>query len=268
MGTILNRIVEQKEDEVENKRRAEPLKTLRSKAEGRTRKNLFQKAIGDDKIDLIAEIKPCSPSAGRITALAPEEIAAVYSRSLPAALSILTDEQFFGQGLDVLKKLRKKVSKPILRKDFIIDEYQIYETAAARADCLLLIAAILSPEQLRDYYQLAAELGLDVLLEIHSPAELEKLSFVPRILGINNRRLEGNFSTDLKQTARLLKLRPQKSLLVSESGITRAADIKYLQELGGVNAVLVGTALLESADNNKEIEQRIDSLMSPVRNDE
>ncbi len=268
MGTILDEIVEQKETEVKDKRRAVPLKSLRSRAESRSAGNLFQEAIEGDKIDLIAEIKPCSPSAGRITELDASEIATVYSRSRPAALSILTDKQFFGQGLEVLKELRKRVSKPILRKDFIIDEYQIYETAAAGADCLLLIAAVLSPKQLRDYYQLAAELGLDVLLEIHDPAELEKLTFVPRILGINNRRLSGDFSTDLKQTAQLLKLRPQKSLLVSESGIKSADDIRYLQNLGGVNAVLVGTALLDSASQAAEIERRIESLMAPVISDE
>ena len=261
MGTILNRIVEQKEDEVENKRRAEPLKTLRSKAEGRTRKNLFQKAIGDDKIDLIAEIKPCSPSAGRITALAPEEIAAVYSRSLPAALSILTDEQFFGQGLDVLKKLRKKVSKPILRKDFIIDPYQVYEAAAVGADAILLIANILSPGKLEQLHNLAHELQLECLVEVHSKEEIETLPLSPPVLGINNRILEGDFSTDLSVTEELIEQVPEDSLVVSESGIHDREDILRLHRAGGVEGVLVGTALLEDTKNTEEIVERIRSLI-------
>ncbi|MFP4687912.1 MAG: indole-3-glycerol-phosphate synthase, partial [bacterium] len=223
----------------------------------------FRAALTGNGIKLIAEIKPSSPSRGRLTELEAVKIARVYRQESPSAISVLTDKKYFGQSLSVLKQVRMVVDKPLLRKDFIIDPYQVYESAAAGADAILLIAAILPPKKLMELHDLALQLEMDSLVEIHSESELESLPFQPPLLGINNRRLDGDLSTDLAVTEHLAGLVGSGTVLVSESGIKRFEDIRRLQKPGNVNAVLVGTSLLEDVKNTAQLRHRIRNLMSP-----
>ncbi len=262
MSEILDKIVEQKKEHVEKCKEKVPLEQLKNEIEEREAYCSFPRCLRESNdVSLIAEIKPCSPSAGQITDLPATEIASVYQASAPAAVSVLTDEPYFGQDLEVFKKVRRILDKPLLRKEFMIDRYQIYEAAAAGADAILLIVSLLSREQLSEFNQLCNELNLTPLVEIHNRRELEKLTFIPSILGINNRQLEGDFTTDLDQTKKVLQFAPENSLIVSESGIKTKEDFDYLRKLGGVDAALVGTSLLKEAETPAEIEQRIVRLI-------
>jgi indole-3-glycerol phosphate synthase len=174
----------------------------------------------------------------------------------------LTDKKYFGQDLPVLKQVRMIVNKPLLRKDFIIDPYQVYEAASVGADAILLIAAVLSSEKLEELHNLAARLNLDALVEIHSLPELEKLTFKPPLLGINNRRLDGNLNTDIAVTENLAEKVDPDTVLVSESGIHNFEDIQRLKKIGRVNAILVGTALLDGVEDSKQLRTRINKLMT------
>ncbi len=262
-SNILDEIIENKKIEVAAAKKQLSAARLREQLGSRDSSPRFAKALARPGISLIAEIKSFSPSAGRLTSVPPVEIARVYQENSPRAVSVLTDKKFFGQDINLLRQLRQVIRKPLLRKDFIIDSYQIYQAAAAGADCILLIALILSRQQLADFYQLAGELNLDVLVEIHRPEELEKLNFTPKIIGVNNRRLQGDLSTDLTQTARLIPFLPEKSLLVSESGISSKEDVDYLESLRSVDAILVGTGLLKSTRRPGEIEKRLENLKTP-----
>ncbi len=259
--SILEKILDHKRYEIKQTKKNYPLSRLEEDLNRRSSNFDFYRAVIAPGITLIAEIKSASPSAGKISSLSPEDIARTYQAGPPRAISILTDERFFGQNLNLLKKLRKLLDKPILRKDFIIDEYQIYEAAAAGADAILLIALALSASQLKDYTQLANELKLDVLVEVHEPEELEKLTFSPRIIGINNRKLEGDMSTDLAQTERLLPCLPKKSAVISESGIKSSDDVDYLRNLGGIDGILVGTGLLQDSTNSDQLSNKLNRLI-------
>jgi len=256
---ILDEIVENKKKEVAARKKERSLEKLKDRVSGASRYSL-REALGEDGIQLIAEIKPRSPSRGPITDLPAEEIARVYQQENPAAVSVLTDEKYFGQGLSTLKKVRMLLDKPVLRKDFIIDSYQLYEAAAAGADAVLLIANILSPAKLKEMYNLAGKLGLECLVEVHSEEEIKTLPLSPSILGINNRRLDGDFSTDLAVTEELVGIVPEKSLVVSESGINTAEDVRRLKKTGRVDAMLVGTALLDGVKNPRGLVERINKL--------
>ena len=199
---------------------------------------------GADKLALIAEVKKASPSAGVIAeTFQPVEIAKNYARAGCEAISILTDEQFFQGKLAHLTEIRSAVSVPLLRKDFILDEVQIAEAAAAGADAVLLIVAALDQQQLVGLLEAAALYQLDALVEVHTFAELDRaLETDARIIGINNRNL-ATFEVDLGVTERLSEQVPQDVLLVSESGIKSADDIARVKACG-VNAVLLGEALM------------------------
>ncbi len=257
---ILEDIVADKKKEVAARREECPLEQLQERVSGGSNRSL-RSALAGEGMQLIAEIKPRSPSRGKITDLPAEEIARVYQEEIPAAVSVLTDEKYFGQDLKTLKKVRMLLDKPILRKDFIIDPYQVYEAAAVGADAILLIANILSPGKLEQLHNLAHELQLECLVEVHSKEEIETLPLSPPVLGINNRILEGDFSTDLSVTEELIEQVPEDSLVVSESGIHDREDILRLHRAGGVEGVLVGTALLEDTKNTEEIVERIRSLI-------
>ncbi|MGM0381064.1 MAG: indole-3-glycerol phosphate synthase TrpC [bacterium] len=257
---ILEEIVENKKKEVEKRREELPLEELKGKVTGRGKYSLKESLAGGG-IQLIAEIKPRSPSRGAITDLPAEEIARVYQQGIPVAVSVLTDEKYFGQDLSTLKKVRMLLDKPILRKDFIIDPYQLYEAAVAGADAVLLIANILTAEKLEELYSLAGELGLECLVEVHSEQEIKTLPLSPSIIGINNRVLDGDFSTDLEVTERLIEQVPEDSLVVSESGISNSEDVLRLHKTEQVDGVLVGTALLDGVKTSEEVSERIEKLI-------
>ncbi len=195
--------------------------------------------------NLIAEVKKASPSKGVIREdFHPVEIAQIYEDGGAAALSVLTEERYFLGSPSYLRDIRAKVTLPILQKDFIIDEVQVYEARAWGADAILLITAILDDSQMKDYFDLAQTLSLDVLVEIHSEKELERVIEWAPIIGINNRDLT-TFETKLETTFRLLPEIPKDRTIVSESGIRTREEIERLSE-AGVHAVLIGETLMAS----------------------
>lgn len=214
----------------------------------------FQRALtAKQGVAIIAEAKKASPSKGVICPdFDPVRIARAYEKGGAQALSVLTDVDFFQGSLSYIQAVRSAVSLPVLRKEFIIHEIQIRESQAIGADAILLIAAILTREQLRDYLQMAAELGLDVLVEVHDERETEKaIEAGTRLLGVNNRDLR-DFTVDLTTTFRLQKMVPRGIPLVSESGIRDYEDMQRLAE-HGITAALVGETLMRAADQAKAL---------------
>jgi indole-3-glycerol phosphate synthase len=208
----------------------------------------------DDKIKLIAEIKKASPSKG-ITRerFDPSEIASIYEKKANA-ISILTEEDFFQGKLEFIPKIKKITTIPLLRKDFIFDEYQIYESRANDADAILLIASILEKNQAGEYLLIARELGLSVLFEVHDLGELEMaFSIDADIIGINNRDLK-TLKINPSNTFEIKKEIPSGKIIVSESGIKTRDDILKL-ESAGIDAVLIGTSFMEAEDIEKKIRE-------------
>lgn len=199
---------------------------------------------GPESLALIAEVKKASPSAGVIAeSFAPTEIAQNYARAGAEAVSVLTDQQFFGGDIEFLQPIRESIALPILRKDFMLDELQIIEAAAGGADAILLIVAALADDALRRLADCAQTYQLDALVEVHTLAELERaLEIDARIIGINNRNL-ATFEVDLAVTERLSEEVPDEIVLVSESGIRTAEDVARVRACGA-NAVLIGEALM------------------------
>ncbi|MFC1716266.1 indole-3-glycerol phosphate synthase TrpC [Candidatus Poribacteria bacterium] len=220
----------------------------------------FKEAISaPGKVNLIAEIKKASPSRGIIRSdFDPEAIARIYEENGAAAISVLTDREFFQGDLSFLTRARAvTASTPILRKDFIIDEYQIHQARLAGADAILLIAAALDSSTMKRFLSIAHGMDLDCLVEVHSQDELTMvLGTDAAIIGINNRDLR-TFKTDVQTTAALMPAIPEDKIVVSESGISSKADVEFLQECG-VNAMLVGESLMRSDD----IGLRMRQLMS------
>jgi indole-3-glycerol phosphate synthase len=221
---------------------------LRQAALGRNDFRSFASAIqrGPDQLALITEIKKASPSAGVIVeSFDPLEIAKNYARAGADAISVLTDEEFFQGHLSFLSPIRAAVAPPLLRKDFILDEIQIAESAAAGADAILLIVAALAQEQLIRLLEAAETYQLDALVEVHTLSELERaLETSAQIIGINNRNL-ATFEVDLSVTEKLSEEVPQGIVLVSESGIRTAEDLARIKACG-VDAVLIGEALMRA----------------------
>jgi indole-3-glycerol phosphate synthase len=245
---ILDEILEHKRREVAEAKARAPLSNLREKAPKRTA-GLFADAIrSHDGIRLIAEIKKASPSKGVLVRdFDPARLAHIYAEHGAAAISVLTDRRFF-QGESSHLRVAKQVSRlPALRKDFLIDEYQVWESAAMGADAVLLIVAALDAERLNRYISLSSELGLDALVEAHDERELDAaVKAGAKLIGINNRDLR-TFQTDIQTTLKLAPRVPEDVALVSESGIHSAADVRKLRE-AGVDAILVGEALVTSPD--------------------
>jgi indole-3-glycerol phosphate synthase len=216
----------------------------------------FKEAISKSgRVGLIAEIKKASPSSGPILQdHQPLEIARIYEKSGACAISVLTEEDFFGGDLSLIGKIKEVTSLPILRKDFIIDDYQIYESRFYGADAVLLIADILSRAKLSKFLKLLGALGMDYILEVHSQDDLRKaLSLKSEVIGVNNRNLH-NLEVDLKVSQRLLPLVPKDTIVVVESGIRTYQDVLFYKILRA-NAVLVGEALLSSGDIASKISQ-------------
>jgi len=250
---ILHKIVEHKRQEVAAARAARPLPELKARlADREDQPRGFARALHDAADSgwtaVIAEVKKGSPSKGVIRPdFDPLEIAATYQAHGATCLSVLTDERFFLGHLRYLDLIREQVGLPLLRKDFLFDPYQVYEAAAAGADAILLIAAMLELSQLRDLAAQARELHLDVLLEVHDERELEMaLETDCGLIGINNRSLH-TFVVDLANTERLAPQVPAERFIVAESGINCRADVERLQE-AGARAFLVGESLMREAD--------------------
>lgn len=255
---ILARIIEHKREEIEKSKENISFKQLQDKLSPLPQRRNFLSAITrPHQINLIAEIKKSSPSGGILREkFSPVEIAEIYELSGATAISILTDKQFFGGELSHISQVRQMVNLPILRKDFIIDEYQIYESAAAGSDAFLLICDILSKEELSHFIGLGSELNMDALVEVHSEEDLEKaLEADAPIIGINNRNLH-SLKVDLETSFRLMRLIPHHKTVVSESGIKSHEDVMSLKSVG-INIVLIGEAFMRSEDIGAKVKEII-----------
>lgn len=201
-----------------------------------------------DLISVIAEVKRSSPSKGALSSITnPGALAEQYQSAGASVISVLTEERRFNGSLADLATVRSAVSIPVLRKDFMVDEYQIYEARAYGADVVLLIVAALSSHQLRDYYEMATELGMASLIEVHTPGELEQaMEINPRIVGINSRNLK-TLEVDQKAFAQLLPEIPADVIRVAESGISQRSEVEAVERFGA-DAILVGEALVRSGD--------------------
>lgn len=249
---ILARIVKQKHQELQQRATDLPLAGLADKVQGLPKTRGFisalQRKLEQNQPAVIAEIKKASPSKGVIREdFNPALIARSYFEHGAACLSVLTDEHFFQGSDDYLKQVRAEVELPVLRKDFMIDPYQLYEARVIGADCILLIVAMLGDTTLRELAVLAADLQLDVLVEVHTEDELERaLELGLNMVGINNRNLK-TFDTSINNTLDLLSLVPDDVLVVTESGIHTKQDVELLQA-NGVNTFLVGEAFMRADD--------------------
>lgn len=247
--TVLDRILERKVAELDERRVVVPPNDIRRRAENNARQpHDMIAALCGDQIALIAEVKCASPSKGQLTDdFAPVMIAATYAFNGASAISVLTDEDYFRGSLDYLRAVRAAVDIPILRKDFIIDPYQIFEGRAAGADAILLIVAALSDLQLRDLYAEVIELGMTALVEVHNEWEMERaLRLEALLIGINNRDLR-TFDVDLGTSARLARMVGDDVVLVAESGIFAPGDVREMGR-SGAQAVLVGESLMTAPD--------------------
>ena len=247
--TVLDRILDRKVEELARSRARIADAEMRRQAEGAafaTRDMMA--ALQGEQVRLIAEVKRASPSKGALTRdFAPVMTAATYAQNGAAAISVLTDEEFFQGSLRYLTAVRRAVAAPILRKDFVIDPYQVYEGRAAGADAMLLIVAALSDSQLLDLDALTRDLGMTALVEVHNEGEMSRaLRIGARLIGINNRDLK-TFNVDLGTTARLAGMVDDDVVLIAESGIFSAADARAMGRLGA-HAILVGEALMKAPD--------------------
>ncbi len=256
MTTVLEKILAVKRREVEAAKARVPLPELQAQAADAPPVRPFvEPLLHADRVGLIAEVKRASPSAGVIRRdFDPVQIALAYQQGGADCLSVLTDREFFQGDLEYLRAIRRRSRLPVLRKDFLIDPYQLYEARAAGADAVLLIAECLSPEELPRLHQLALELGMTPLVEIYEPENLQRvIELGVRLIGINNRNLH-TFQTDLKHTLELLPQVPADRVVVSESGIRTAEDLRRLFA-AGVRAVLVGEHLMRQADLPQAVRQ-------------
>jgi indole-3-glycerol phosphate synthase len=245
---VLDRIVDATREEVANRRAAVPFARLEEALREREEPRPFREALTRPGVSVIAEHKRRSPSAGPIReGTTVEEIVQAYERGGAAALSILTEGPHFGGSLEDLRAARAATHLPVLRKDFIVDVYQVYEAAAVGADALLLIVAALEARELGDLLREARALDLDVLVEVHNEEELETaLEIEADIIGINNRDLT-DFTVDLERTYDLLSDVPTGKTVVSESGFSTREQLDELERVG-VDAVLVGETLMRAPD--------------------
>ncbi|MFW5985136.1 MAG: indole-3-glycerol phosphate synthase TrpC [Halanaerobiaceae bacterium] len=221
---------------------------------------LLSTELQKPEMTLIAEIKKASPSKGVIARdFRPEYQLQEYQKGGAGAISILTDQKYFQGSSEIIEQLRPRAELPILRKEFIIDPLQIYESCLLGADVILLIAAVLNQKEITKFLQIAHELGLEAIVEVHNKQELTKVLETPaRIIGINNRDLT-NFTVNLETTEKLVDFLKQKNLrqdyhLISESGIHKREDIKYLSRLG-VNGVLIGESLMRAPEPAQKIKE-------------
>jgi len=257
VADILSRIVAVKSEEVARAKAGKPLAAVRKEAglaqPARDFAGALRVRIASGKPAVIAEIKKASPSRGVLREdFDPAAIAASYARHGATCLSVLTDEPFFQGTLEHLRQARAACALPVLRKDFVLEPYQVYEARAAGADCILLIVAVLEAEHMRELEAAARELGMAVLVEAHDAGELERaLELKTPLIGINNRNLR-TFETQLKTTLELVPRIPEGRLVVTESGVLTPADVRTLRE-GRVDCFLVGEAFMRASDPGAEL---------------
>ncbi len=246
--TILDDIVRDKRREVAERKREYPLRELESMLVRRLPVRDFRAALSQRGTGIIAEVKKASPSKGLLCPdFDPVRLAKVYNENGAIAISVLTESRYFQGHIDYLTTVKHTVDVPVLRKDFIFEPYQIYESAAYNADAILLIAAVLNEEEISDLLSLAVRLSLSYIVEVHNEAEIGRAyNAGATIIGINNRDL-ATFDVDIGTTCRLRTLVPDSCIIVSESGIHSRKDIEIL-EASGVDAVLVGESLVTSND--------------------
>ena len=250
MTNILSSIVEYKTSIVRARKEKRPLSLVKEQAAEQTQVRGFVQALENQLTKrqpaIVAECKKGSPSKGIIvTNYNAETIALEYEKAGATCISVLTDEKFFHGGDRDLSSVKKIINTPVLRKDFIIDTYQVYETKAIGADCILLITACLSDKLLDELFQVSTEIGLDVLVEVHNRTELERaLRLRGPLIGINNRNLK-LFETNIRNTIGLLKDIPEDRIVISESGISSRRDIEVLLE-NDVNCFLIGETFLRA----------------------
>ncbi|PKN04496.1 MAG: indole-3-glycerol phosphate synthase TrpC [Deltaproteobacteria bacterium HGW-Deltaproteobacteria-9] len=251
---ILDRIVATKKEEVAHLKQKMRLVDLQDAVKGLATCRDFPTAISVNPPAIIAEVKCASPSRGRLVEnFDPVKIATTYAKSGAAAISVLTDEKYFMGHNNYLTQIRSAVQLPLLRKDFIIDHYQIYESLAIGADAVLLIARILGSD-LREFIALTRELGLAALTEVHTALEMElALSAGAEIIGINNRNLD-TFVTDINTCKELARYAPGGTILVAESAITTGADIDNIMQ-AGISAFLIGEALVTAPDIGNKLRE-------------
>lgn len=254
---ILDEICAHKRDEVAEQKTKVPLHDLQDKILRVRAPRDFRAALRKQGISLIAEIKRHSPVMGELMPdMDPINLASVYEQCGARAISVLTDKRYFKGSLEDLSAVHQNVAIPCLRKDFIVDEYQIYEARAAQADAILLIVRVLSDEQLKDYLGLAKSLSMSSLVETHDAGEIERaMKAGAHIIGVNNRDLS-TFHVDIQTTLELKRMVPGGYVLVSESGIKTREHVRMLED-GGVDGVLIGEALVTS----KNIPEKIRELL-------
>lgn len=253
---ILGKIISHKKKSVAEKKEKIPLAKLKQSIDSLPAARDFKGAISNPgKISLICEIKRASPSSGLICKeFHPKKIAWTYEKNGARAISVLTEDKYFQGDILHLFSVKQSVNIPVLRKDFIIDEYQLYESRAFGADALLLIASLLDAKQISQFFKITRDLGMEALVEVHSDEDLEKVLSTPaEVIGINNRNLK-DFTVDLNVTKNLRKKIPQEKIVVSESGIKTRDDVLLLKNTG-INAILVGQVLLESGDIGRKLEE-------------
>ncbi len=254
---ILDEIVQNKVKELAEIKKRLPLREIKHIAANQAKPVDFAAALKGSGVRIIAEVKKASPSRGVIREVFnPVEIAKIYAENHVAAISVLTESRYFQGNLDSLSFIRAAVGSrvPLLRKDFIFDDYQVYESRAAGADAILLIAAILQPMQLQALLQISHELGMSCLVETHNEAEIEMaLRCNAVIIGINNRDLS-TFNVDINTTVKLRPLIPDSCVRVSESGIKSRDDIEMLRRCG-IDAVLIGERLMAAPDIAKALRE-------------
>ena len=265
---ILDQIAAKTRERIEKRKQKIAPETIKAQAEKIAEKEKqqgkftfpFEQALKKNGISFICEVKKASPSKGVIAEdFRPVETAIAYEDAGAAAISCLTEEYYFKGGSKYFADIRAKVDIPMLRKDFIFDEYQIYEAKVLGADAILLIAAILSEEKIKEFYDLAKSLEIDCLIEVHNEKELKKVVACGcDIIGINNRNLK-TFDVDLNTTSKLAPLIPYEAVLVSESGMKDENDMKNVKEQGA-EAVLIGETFMRS-DNIKETMKQLRSCL-------
>lgn len=245
---FIDEIVEKKRQEIKEKKSFLNLRDLEELISKNPGPRNFMACFDHSSISLIAEIKYASPSRGIINDKIDHRfIASIYEKGGASAISVLTERYYFKGALSFIKDVKEHTSLPILQKDFVIDPFQIYEGRAFGADAILLIALLLDREKLKDFIDLAINLKLTPLVEIHSEEELDKiLTFDLPLIGINNRDLR-TFEVDITTTIRLIKLMPSKTKIISESGIKTKDHVRLLKE-SGVSGILVGETLMQSTD--------------------
>ncbi len=266
-ANILDEIVANKREEIEAAKAVRSFQSLQERAQEKV--NVFKpqrrpfKELFKQGGVLIAEIKPKSPSAGQLIMHSPLEVADIYAKSEADVISVLTDEKYFGGSLELLQEVRARVLQAILRKDFIVDEYQLYETLLAGADAFLLIASALSTDELTNLLSIGSALGLDTLVEVHDEKDAEKaIEAGAEVIGINNRDLK-TLTVNLATTERLVGMIPKGVAVVSESGIETVGEVRTVRSVG-VRGILVGTSILQASDPLEKIKELKDALNQEV----